>query len=152
MIICMSTTVEVTGLGRISSDEPRWMAHRVLDKNQPYHVGVTALMQENRTGVVLLPRDVAVYLAVLERTNSTTGRCSYSQAALSREIGMAANYITQSVSRLKRAGVLLNLYDSTSGERAFLLNPSLAWCGTGKKRSALEQQWKDAQAQTDEGW
>ena len=139
-------------MARFNADEPRWMAHRVLDDRQPYHVGVTALMQENRTGVVLLPRDVAVYLAVLERTNSTTGRCSYSQAALAREIGMDTTYVTKCVSRLKKAGVLVNLYDSTSGERCFLINPSLAWCGTGRKRAALEEQWKAAQGETDGGW
>jgi hypothetical protein len=120
------------------------MAHRVLDAKQPYHVGVTALMQENCTGVVLLPRDVAVYLAVLERVNSTTGRCDYTLAALSREIGMDPKYLTKSVSRLKQAGVLVNLYDPNSGQRWFLINPSLAWCGTAKKRYSLEQQWAAA--------
>lgn len=120
------------------------MAHRVLNEKQPYHVGVTALMQENRTGVVLLPRDVAVYLAVLERVDSATGRCNYTQVALSNEIGMDPKYLTKSVSRLKKAGVLTNMYDPTSGQRWFLINPSLAWCGTAKKRYSLEQQWAQA--------
>ena len=131
-------------MAKLAEEEPRWMAHRVLDPKQPYHLGVTALMQENRTGVTLLPRDVAVYLSVLERTDPLTGHCNYTQAALASEIGMDPKYLGKSISRLKGAYVLTNMYDPVNGQRWFLLNPALVWCGSAGKRWSLEQQWKAA--------
>ena len=131
-------------MARLDETEPRWMAHRVLDRKQPYHQGVTALMQENRTGVTLLPRDIAVYLSVLERTDSLTGHCNYTQAALAKEIGMDPKYLSKSISRLKKAYVLANMYDPINGQRWFLINPSLVWCGNAGKRWSLEKQWEAA--------
>lgn len=110
---------------------------RVLDSGQPYFTGITALMKDKQ----LLPRDVAVYYAVVERTNWRTGTCDYTLSALASELGMDSKYVINSISRLKKVKALLNQRDAASGQRFILVNPSYSWSGGEARRANAWKVW-----------
>jgi len=110
---------------------------RVLDSEQPYFEGITALIKEK----VLSCRDVAVYYGVVERTNWRTGICEYTLAALADELGLSRKYVVNSVARLKRAKALINQVDGFSGRRYILVNPTFSWSGGEARKTNAWKAW-----------
>ena len=56
----------------VNAEDPKWVVMRVLQTCQPWHHGITGFMKkDNGTGIRLMPRDVAVWLAIVERMDST---------------------------------------------------------------------------------
>ena len=83
------TSLGMTGPRKIYSQEPKWVVYRVHDSNQQWFRGVSSLLAHNPMGVKLLPRDFAVFVAVLDRINwRAAQRCEYTLAALAEEIAM----------------------------------------------------------------
>jgi len=113
---------------------------RVLDSDQPYFTGITALMKDKR----LLPRDVAVFYGVVERTNWRTGTCDYTLSALASELGMDSKYVINSISRLKKVKAVLNQRDAASGRRFIVVNPTISWSGGEAGQANAKRAWAAA--------
>jgi len=136
------TSLGMTGPRKMDSLEPRWVVYRVQDSQQPWFRGVSSLLAHNPMGVKLLPRDFAVFVAVLDRINwRAAPRCEYTLAALAEEIAMDPKSVIKSVGRLKRSHVLATGVDHCSGKRYILVNPTYAYSGDPRRRYVAEQEW-----------
>jgi len=113
---------------------------RVLDPAQQQYSGITALMKDKS----LLPRDVAVFYGVVERTNWRTGTCDYTLSALASELGLDSKYVINSVSRLKKVKALLNQRDEASGRRFIVVNPTISWAGGEAGQANALRAWAAA--------
>jgi hypothetical protein len=116
----------------------RWVVHRVLCNSDQGYEGVTPFLKTKQ----LLPRDIAVWVAVVERVNWRTGHCPMTLSALAQEIGLDSKYVINSVSRLKGLKLLKNEYNPKTNERWILVNPYVVWCGDPKLRAIRKEEWR----------
>jgi hypothetical protein len=123
---------------KIWENGERWVVHRVLCDNDKGHAGVTPFLKTKQ----LLPRDVAVWVAVVERVNWRTGHCPMTLSALAEEIGFDSKYVINSISRLKALRLLKNEYNPRTMERWILINPYVVWCGDPKLRAIRKEEWR----------
>ena len=132
----------MTGPRKIDLQEPKWVVYRVHDSSQQWFRGVSSLLAHNPMGVKLLPRDFAVFVAVLDRINwRAAPRCEYTLAALAEEIAMDPKSVIKSVSRLKRSHVLATGFDRCSGKRYILINPTYVYSGDPRRKHVAELEW-----------
>lgn len=127
----------MTGPIRFDALEPKWVVMRVLQNDQPWHTGVTALMKDK----TLMPRDVAIWTAVMERINWKTGHCETTLKRLSEEIGIGYHYVVNGMRRLKQAHLCITQHNAKTGERWIVVNPSVVWSGSAQRTALLEQEW-----------
>lgn len=128
-----------------------WVLMRTLNNETPGYHGIASLMRPGHpSGVKLLPRDLAIWLAIVERTNYRTGRCEWTLKAIAEEIGLATKYLTQSVKRLKEADLIRSHYNPTSGQRWYLASPLHMFLGTAQRNNIAEAEWETANRQMTE--
>lgn len=116
--------------------------YRVADAQQSWFKPVSSLLKANAWGVKLLPRDLAIYTAVVDRINwRVSPRCEYSLTALAEEIGMDPKTVIKSVSRLKQVHVLITGRDRASGKRFVLVNPTYVYSGDPRRQQTAQKEW-----------
>jgi len=92
----------------------------------------------------LQPRDVAVLYCLLEMTNPATGKASIRPSVLADKLNMRRPHMIHTISRLKKAGVLVNCLDPVSGEVFFRFCPAYVSVGSEKTRGKLWAQFSAA--------
>ena len=120
---------------------------RVLgDREQrAYYTGITALTQPGHpSGVRLMPRDVLIWLAMVERVNWRTGHCEMTLKRLSDDTGIPYNFVVTGMTRLKKARMAIQQYNPMTGERWLIPNPSVVWSGSKQNSVLLEKEWEAA--------
>ena len=132
----------MTGPRRIVEEGVSWVLMRTINRETPgYHGIVSLLREDNPYGVKLLPRDIAVWLAIVERLDYRTGQCDLLLECIAADIGMAPKYLTQSVKRLKDADLLIAQYNPRTGRRWHLVNPVHLFLGSEDRNRMIEQEW-----------
>ena len=118
---------------------------RVLQSCQPWHHGITGFMKkDNGTGIRLMPRDVAIWLAIVERLDYRTGHCDLTLKQISEATDIPHNFVCTGMTRLKKLMLAINQYNPKTGARWILVNPSILWSGSEKRTRILEQEWQNA--------
>ena len=93
------------------------------------------------TDQTLLPRDGMLLLVLMQAVHPTTGRINMSVSELARKCGKPLSAISVSISRLKKARLVVNSRCKETGGLYMLLNPGLVAVGSeiGGKRKKLYQ-------------
>lgn len=93
------------------------------------------------TEQTLLPRDLALLLVLTQEVHPTTGRINLSVSALAKKCGKPLSHISVSLSRLKKARLVVNTRCKETGGLYMLLNPGVVSVGGEKsgKRQKLYQ-------------
>jgi len=89
----------------------------------------------------LQPRDLALLLVLMQAVHPTTGRINLSMSALAKRMGKQLSNVSLSVSRLKKARLVVNSRCKETGGLYMLINPSLVSVGSemSGKRQKLYQ-------------
>ncbi len=111
----------------------------MVSPDELYGAAVTALAAKR-----LLPRDLAVFMAVLAKVNWRSGRANVTQRALAEQMGIPETHCGTSIRRLRKELLLARVFDRESGHNYFLINPRLAWVGSAQRRGHLFQQFDEA--------
>ena len=136
---------------RMFEEGVSWVLMRTLNNEAPgYHGIVSMLRPDHPSGAKLLPRDLAIWLAIVERVDYRTGRCEWTLDAISEEIGMAAGYVKTSVKRLKEAELLIAQYNPRTGQRWHLVSPIHMFLGTDQRNRMVEAEWRNAKKRMSE--
>ena len=91
------------------------------------------------TDQTLLPRDLALLLVLMQQCHPMTGRINCSVSELARRCEKPLSHISVSMSRLKKARLVVNTRCKETGGLYMLLNPALVSVGSekGGKRQKL---------------
>jgi predicted transcriptional regulator len=91
----------------------------------------------------LAPRDGMLLLALMQQTHPMTGRISCSVSELARKCGKTLSAVQESISRLKKARLVVNSQCRETGAYYMLINPALVSIGSemGGKRKKLYNQF-----------
>ena len=91
----------------------------------------------------LLPRDLALLLVLMQQCHPMTGRISCSVSELARKCGKTLSQVQISISRLKKARMVVNSRCKETSSLYMLLNPALVSVGSekGGKRQKLYAQF-----------
>lgn len=97
------------------------------------------------TDQTLLPRDLALLLCLTQLVHPTTGRINCTVSELARKCGKPLSNISLSMSRLKKARMVVNTRCNETGGYYMLLNPGLVSVGSekGGKRQKLYANFYD---------
>ena len=95
------------------------------------------------TNQALVPRDGMLLLALMQQTHPMTGRISCSVSEIARKCGKTLSAVQESISRLKKARLVVNTKCRETGAYYMLINPSLISIGSeaGGKRKMLYNQF-----------
>jgi len=89
----------------------------------------------------LLPRDVALLLALVGEMDPGTGRINLSASSLAKKCGVRQSNVATSLSRLKKKLLVINRKDKNSGAYYMLVNPDFASVGGSKTRAIAYKQF-----------
>jgi hypothetical protein len=89
----------------------------------------------------LQPRDLALLLCLMQQVHPTTGRINLSVSAMAKRLGKPLSNVALSMSRLKKARLVVNTRCRETGGLYMLVNPGLVAVGSEKsgKRQKLYQ-------------
>mgnify|MGYP003113709941 CR=1 FL=1 len=76
------------------------------------------------------PRDLALFLVMMQHIHPQTGRVNFTASALARLMGTAASNVSTSISRLQKCNLIVRHRSDRDRSTHFLLNPSLIACGS----------------------
>lgn len=85
----------------------------------------------------LQPRDLALLLALMQAVHPNTGRINLSLSAVARRMGKPLSNLSVSMSRLKKARLVVNTRCKETGGLYMLINPSVV--SVGGERSGKRQ-------------
>lgn len=91
----------------------------------------------------LMPRDVAVLLALIGEMDPYTGRIFLSASALGRLCGIRQTTIATSLSRLKKRLLVVNRLCKRTGAYYMLVNPDFASIGDSRRRALTAAQFQE---------
>ena len=103
---------------------------------------ITALLKCKDRPRWLLPKDLAVLIALFAYLNNRSGKVMVQQEQLAEDLGYTQPLISTSLKRLRQANLLVHNYDRRTGEKYYLLNPSIFSVGSHKKRQQLFKDYK----------
>ena len=90
----------------------------------------------------LVPRDAMLLLALMQQVHPMTGRISCSVSETARKCGKTLSAVQESMSRLKKARLVVNSRCRETGAYYMLVNPALVSVGgemSGKRKKLYNQ-------------
>jgi hypothetical protein len=90
----------------------------------------------------LLPRDLAVLMAVLGNVNWRSGRANVTPTGLAMQMGILSSNCIASITRLRKELLISRVRDRHTGDNYFLINPKVAAVGGPQRRGHLWAQFK----------
>lgn len=82
-------------------------------------------------------RDFAVLFVLVWRMDSRSGRIKITVNFIAEQLGVKASDVSASITRLKKCRLVCSIYNSSTGEKFFLVNPAVFSVGGKNKRVAL---------------
>ena len=83
----------------------------------------------------LIPRDLALLLVLMQQVHPMTGRIHCSVSEIARKTEKSREAISTSLSRLKKARLVVNTRDKATGALYMVVNPSLLAVGNEGRRT-----------------
>lgn len=104
---------------------------------------ITALLRSADRPRRLWPHDCSVLIALMCHMDKNTYKVRVTQNQLAKDLGAGKTNISASMQRLRKEMLVASYYNSSTGERYFMLNPYLFSTGRTERRPMLYQHFKE---------